>query len=198
MWDAKYDNTIWELLKYSTLGYDRFLTFADSGNVSCRCGEEVLITAGGASLRSINRNELLLVDIDGNVLYNPSGFKPSKEIGLHLSVYRCRKDVNCIFHVHPPYSTAFAVRGMTVPLLTTTSERKLKKVPLIPYAVPGSRMLAKYVTEAVADTENASVRALVLEKHGIITYGATLEESFNSAELLETTARIAIYSKVID
>jgi len=186
-----------DIIKYSALGYERFLTIADSGNVSCRFGDGILVTGSGVELGEVTENGILHLDMNGNILSNPLGLKPSKEASMHLSIYRLRPDVNSIYHVHPAYTTAYAVKGMTIPFLTSTAKRKIVKTPLVPYAEPGSEKLGDYVAEAILATGNESIKSLLLEGHGILTFADSVKLSFQLAELLEVTAKIAFLSQSI-
>jgi L-fuculose-phosphate aldolase len=178
-----------EITKYSRLVYDRSLVGAAGGNISARYEENYLITAGGVSLRDMSPAKVILVNRDGKVLDN-SGLRPSKETGMHIRIYMTRPDIDCVIHVHPMYATGISVTGETVPMLTASSALKLKEVPLVRYADPGSEQLAALVEEMAASSSR-SVKALLLEKHGLLAFDSGLSHAFDIAELVEETARIA-------
>ena len=108
------------------------------------------------------------MDIDGNSLRGSP--KPSKEIHFHLGIYRIRKDVCGVVHYHAPFSTAHAVKGASIPLLTVHAKRILKKIPITPEAPDGSKELANYVMSAFRDRE---VKAIVLASHGLVAVGSS-------------------------
>jgi len=184
-----------EVAKYSKLVYDRGLVTAAGGNVSVRCGEYVLLTASGVSLRDITRASILICDMEGNILYNPNGLKPTKEKPFHLNVYRERPCVDSIIHVHPPYTVAYTYSGKNIPMVTGSAEMKLKAVPIVPYEWPGSDSLADAVTSVVRDA-GEDCHCVVLQRHGIIAYETGLSACFDIAELAEDTARIALLAGV--
>ncbi len=194
--ETEYRDKLADIIKYSALGYDRFLTIADSGNVSSRYRDGILITASGVSLKEVTEDGVLYVGMNGEVLSNPGGLKPSKETQMHLAIYRQRPDVQGVYHVHPAYATTYAVKGKEIPFLTSTAKRKIVAAPLVPYAPPGSEELGRYVSDALS-REDRSIHSLLLKDHGIVTFGESLEQSFFLAELLEMTARISILSKSI-
>ncbi len=154
------------------------------GNISARLdGNWVLITPSGVNKGSLKPHQILRVKIeDGTVDGNG---KPSVETPMHLAIYRARPDVNAIVHAHPPYATAFAAAGMalTEPVFPEMIVR-FGEVPLVPYATPGTDRLAELVAEAIQDHE-----ALLLQNHGAITVGQTLEEACGLMEALEWTAK---------
>ena len=185
-----------DICRYSHLLYQRGLVGAAGGNVSTREGKRIFVTPGGKSLRSIKQEEIIETDIKGNPVKDKTGLRPSKELSLHLNIYRVREDVNSVIHVHPVYATAFAVKGRTLPMVTATARLKLTNIPLVGYAPPGSGKLARLVYEKLLE-EKVEFKALMLKDHGIITFAEGIEDCFNTAELVEETARIAYISRNI-
>lgn len=192
MWlfERSYKRELEDIIKYSRLAYSRRLVSAAGGNVSARCGENVLITGSNVSLREVSADTLLFCDMDGNVLEGNGALRPSKETLFHLSVYASRPEVNAVLHTHPCYATAFSMIGEKLPLHTVSARLKLIEVPMIAEAQPGSRELAETVRRTVKD--NPAAMAFLLRAHGAITVGSSQEECFNLAELLEDTAKIAL------
>lgn len=154
------------------------------GNISVRLDNDwVLITPSGVNKGSLKPYQILKVRIeDGTVDGNG---KPSVETPVHLAIYRARPDVNAVVHAHPPYATAFAAAGLalTEPVFPEMIVR-FGEIPLVPYATPGTDRLAELVAEAIQDHE-----ALLLQNHGAITIGQTLEEACGLMEALEWTAK---------
>ena len=194
--EKEYKDKVADIIKFSVRGYDRFLTIADSGNVSSRYQDGILITASGVSLKEVTEDSVLYVGMDGMTLSNSAGLKPSKETPLHLAIYRLRPDVQSVYHVHPAYATVYAIKGKDIPFLTFTAKRKIIATPLVPYATPGSEELSRYVSDTISK-EDRSIHSLLLKDHGIVTFEKSLELSFNLAELLEATAKISILSNLI-
>lgn len=195
--DKEYSKRITEIVKYSRLGYQRVLTIADSGNVSCRYKKGILVTASGIALGDVTKENILYVDLDGNILAGKEGLKPSKETHMHLQVYKGRPDIGCVYHVHPPYATAYAVKETQIPFLTSTSCRKIGDAPIVPYADPGSEELADNVYSFIREDTEKKRNALLLAGHGILTFSESVRKAFELAELMETTAKIALLSRLI-
>ena len=185
-----------EIAKYSKLAYQRGLVSAAGGNVSAKHENLFLITAGGKSLRDITEEDIIIVDENSRIIEGKEGQKPSKETSLHIAIYKNRPDIDCVIHVHPSYCTAYSIRKKTVPILTASSRLKLKKVPLIGYANPGSEELARAVEECVKDNPEY-VKAITLEAHGLLAWDKGFASCFDIAELVEETARVAFISEQI-
>ncbi len=181
-----------ELVRFSRLAYERHLVGASGGNLSVRPGHEdiIFITASGISLRDTDPCNILAIDQQGNVLHGPSHLRPSKETGLHLAVYNTLPSINAVIHVHPVHATAYACCGMNIPLVTISAALKLKQGEMIQEAPPGSPELVKNVGKAIQGSPQ-NINVLNLERHGLLSFGLSLSDAFDSAELAEDTAFIA-------
>ena len=74
-------------------------TPATSSNFSIRVDEKhALITISGRDKRSLNADDLMLIDLDGQPVGNSQ--RPSAETLLHTQLYRRFADVGCVLHTH--------------------------------------------------------------------------------------------------
>ncbi len=185
-----------QIAKYSKLLYQSGLVGAAGGNVSMKFEDKFLVTAGGRSLREIKKDEIIVVDENGNMLEEKSNLKPSKETMLHINVYKARDDVDSIIHAHPAYLTAYAVKNKKLPILTASAKLKLIDVPMVKYCAPGSKGLAENVFKTVRDAPD-NISAISLSCHGLIAFSKGLENCFNIAELAEESAKTAFISENI-
>ncbi len=165
--------------------YDRNLTVSAGGNMSVRINDrEILITPSGVNKGLVREDDLVKMDMDGNVL---SGGKPSIEHKFHLGIYRENPETNAVVHCHPLYCLAILTRGEDLKsTLTPEGVLLLDQVPTCRYATPGSDELV----EAVMEYSNAP--AMLMARHGAITQGRTLEEAYNRMEELEFQAHLQI------
>jgi L-fuculose-phosphate aldolase len=172
------------------------LVAARGGNLSIRIPgtERVLITPSGISLRDITPDIIIEVDIHENLLRGKKNLKPSKETPFHASIYRIRSDVMAIAHVHPPFSTALSLKDKPFPLLTAPGMVNLGKIPLVEFALMGTKELCDYVSEAAK--ENMEVKALLLKGHGVIAMGSDLASAYYIADLVEDNAKVALLSSI--
>ncbi|WP_400238394.1 class II aldolase/adducin family protein [Methanomethylophilus alvi] len=165
--------------------YDRHLTVSAGGNMSVRLGEdEILITPSGVNKGLMSGDDLVKMDMDGNVI---SGGKPSIEHKFHIGIYKENPETNAVIHCHPLYCLALAVKGEDIKsCLTPEGVLLLDQVPTVRYETPGSQELVDAVMEY------ADAPAMLMAKHGAITQGRTLEEAFNRMEELEFQAHLQI------
>ena len=83
----------------------------------------------------MKESEVVKVDLQGTVL---DGSRPSKEMGMHLAMYRARTDANAAIHAHPTFSIALSTllteaTEDAVPPYTAAFYVRAGRVPLIPY-----------------------------------------------------------------
>lgn len=158
------------------------------GNVTQRQdGGRFLATPTATSKAAITNQLLIVVDEDGKKVSGDG--KPFGELGLHLTVYKNRPDVNVVIHAHPPAATALACAGSRLlerPFMAEAVVSLGTTIPTVPFAPPGAAAcaaLAPYVRQH---------DAVLLANHGVLTWGADLEQAFLRMELVEHLARIAL------
>ena len=92
-----------EIINVGNSIFNKNLVSGKSGNISKRIkssiGDIVAITPTLKSLESLKQEDIVLVDLDGNLLTNGN---PSSELFMHLAIYKKRDDVNGIVHTHSP------------------------------------------------------------------------------------------------
>lgn len=162
------------------------------GNLSVRVGPEcVLVTPSGVSKRFMRSGDMVLVSLDGKKLAGSR--EPSSEIGMHLKIYKLRPDITAVVHAHPCISTGFASAGIgLIEPVCSELVLTLGKVPLAPYALPGSDELAKALEPFIPDHN-----AILMQNHGVVAYGETLERAYMNMETVEHCARIMLVTKLL-
>jgi len=186
-----------ELIATCRKAFQRGLVGGAGGNISVRVPEreEALISATGVSLGDIAAETVVRVDLKGQTIEAHGGCRPSKETGFHCCAYRLRPHVGAVVHLHPPYATAFAVRGKELPLVTDGAMLNLKHVPIVGHAPSGSADLHRFVEEGLRTYVDA--KAILMERHGMFSMGPNLTVAYNLADLVEDTAKIALLSRLI-
>ncbi|MEM7026333.1 MAG: class II aldolase/adducin family protein [Pseudomonadota bacterium] len=178
-----------ELIQASRELYDRKLIHAAGGNTSVRDGNLVRITQTGAELGKLTPQDIVTVDLDGNVL---EGAVPSKEMDMHLAMYRARSNAHAVVHVHPTNAIAFStlVSGETanaVPPYTAAFYVRAGRVPMIKYHPSGAHSLHEAVEALAPD-----YHAILLRQHGVIVAGANMSVAIGVVEEVEQCCQIAV------
>ena len=179
-----------EIVEVGRRLYARGLIAGNEGNISVRCGEDLVVTPGGACKGFLAPADLVTTDLEGRLR---GGGRATSEILMHAAVYRRRADVAAVVHAHPPVATGFAVAGLSLdrpslaePVVT------LGPVPVIPYETPATSGLAERVADGIV-----AAHALLLANHGALTVGETLLRAWERMETLEQFARITLVARLV-
>lgn len=168
------------------------LTTGTGGNLSIFSREENLIAIkpSGVPYQSMQAQDVVVLRPDGEKV--DGILKPSSETKFHLAIYHARQDVDAILHSHQVYATTIACMGIELPAVHYLLAFSGDKVPLAPYATFGTQALSDNILSVLG-----KYKACLLENHGLITLGTSLDEAFDIAEALELVAQIYIQAKSI-
>ena len=172
--------------------YARTYVASNDGNISARIDErKVLITPTGVSKGFMKPEDLVVLDMDGNVLSGTK--KPSSEMFMHLQVFKERPDVNSVCHAHPPYATGFAVAGIPLDKCVLPEVVvALGGIPLVEYGTPGTEEFYRPVLKLVAKYD-----AFLLANHGALTIGKDVFNAYYKMETLEHFAHITFVAQTL-
>ncbi|MBD7995725.1 class II aldolase/adducin family protein [Arthrobacter sp. Sa2CUA1] len=166
------------------------LSPGSSGNISVRGDDgRIYITPGGSSLGALDPDRISVLSPEGDWL---SGDKPSKEIGLHLGLYRKNPDHYAVVHVHSAQAVAASCvspwsEASALPPLTPYFVMRAGQTPLVPYRAPGSADLGKLLLAIDYPFSSA-----LLQNHGQVTSARTLAGAIDAAVEVEEASRIAL------
>lgn len=169
--------------------FERGLSPGLSGNLSARVDGGYLVTPTNMSLGSLAADSLARLDAAGGHI---AGDAPTKEAALHLALYAAHADAQAIVHLHSTYAVAVSCLADTdpndaLPALTPYYRMRVPRLPLVPYAPPGSDELVDAVRKRAAES-----RALLLASHGPIVAAGSLDAAVAAAEEIEETAKLAL------
>ena len=168
--------------------HDNGLVRGTSGNISARISgtDTFLIKPSGVQMKFLKPEELVLADLQGNKIRG--GLNVSLETPIHAAIYRARKDVQAVVHTHAPTATAFGIAKTEIlPLQVEIFMLLPNGVPVVPFELPGSKALAEAVQKKMMDYD-----AVILENHGIVTVGSTIEAACSLNEMVEEAAKIQL------
>ena len=165
---------------------DKNMTWGSAGNMSVRLDDtHLLITASGTRFDSLTEDSFTLYDMETGTW---TGCKPSKELPVHLAVYRNVPWAGAVVHASPFHTTLAASTTLEVRNdLFVENMYYLQRMARIPYAHPGSKELTAFVDSAAADAN-----VILMQNHGVILYDATMGEALAGLEVLENTCRMCL------
>lgn len=163
---------------------DRLVT-GTSGNVSARdpATGHVAITPSGLSYAIMRAEDVVVVDRDGRVLAGE--WQPSSELPIHLAVYVGRPERLGIVHTHSLFATAFAACGRAIPAIHYDIASIGNPIQVAPYATYGTDELARGALATMGDA-----MAVLLQNHGVLATGASLEKAYVTAQKVEYLAEL--------
>jgi len=188
------------------------------GNVSGidRCVGVVAIKPSGVAYGELTADNMVLLDLDGNVL--EGNFRPSSDTATHLELYRSFEQIGGVCHTHSLYATMWAQAEREIPCFGTTHadnfygpvpitdvmtadeiqqdyERNTGKViirrfkfPISPRTCAGGRALP---TGGRANIDPLQMPAVLVANHGPFTWGKSPAEAVENAVVLERVAQMA-------
>ena len=168
------------------------------GNVSeiDRGSGLVAIKPSGMRYESMSADDIVIVDLDGNVVDGHRN--PSSDTPTHLYLYKAFADIGGITHTHSTWATAFAQAGRDIPILGTTHAdtfygdipctRQMKE-----NEIKGDyeRETGAVIAERFKDIDSTAVPAVLVASHGPFTWGKDAYGSVENAIILEEVAKLA-------
>ncbi len=153
-----------------------------SGNISVRHENGLLITPTSVPYEKMVPEQIVFMGMDGS--FDPRQ-KPSSEWRFHLDILHARKEINAVVHAHPTYATILAIMGRDIPpvhyMIAAAGGDTIRCAP---YATFGTKELSAHAVRALE-----SRLACLLDHHGMIAIGPTLEKALWLAVEVETLAR---------
>lgn len=176
-----------ELVRFSHRLYDANHVVALDGNLSFRYNDTVVITPTMCCKKDVTVENLVTIGLDGALL---SAGKPSSEVQLHLMIYRFFPHVSSVCHAHPFYTTLMSIKNQRLqPELLIEAEMHLSHIGYVPDTAPGSKALVE-ASESVLQPDSS---ALVISRHGSVTWGEHIAQAYYQTESLERLAKTCFY-----
>ena len=170
------------------------------GNVSAKDEESglVVIKPSGVPYDTMHPEDMVVVDLDGNVVEGK--YRPSSDLPTHLYLYREYPTLGGVVHTHSAYATAFAQSGREIVAYGTThADAFYGNVPCTRALTNGEIDEAyewntgKVIAETVTDAD--AIPAVLVKNHGVFTWGKTPEKAVENAVTLEEVAKMALFTE---
>jgi L-fuculose-phosphate aldolase len=171
---------------------ERGLVAATEGNLSVRLEDgRLLVTPSGRRKDALRTEDLLVVPVvTDDAAGEAAGAVPTSDIAIHRAIHLARPDIGAVVHAHLPASMALTLAG-EVPDPTALPETALllSRLPFIPYAAMGSADLARTVADALVAPPQPFPAAVLLERHGAVAVGDSVDDAVDRLELIEVLCR---------
>jgi L-fuculose-phosphate aldolase len=159
------------------------LAVGSAGNLSIRLGDTVVMTPTGVNYDQIAERNICVLDAEG-VLLDGEGAR-SSEWPMHRRIYDLT-GAGAVVHTHSPFAVAISTVADEIPAVHYSVLRLGgTTVRVAPYTTFGSDGLADAASAAL-DGRSAAL----LQNHGAVAYGASIDEAYDRAVLLEWLAEV--------
>ncbi|MCL2528400.1 MAG: L-ribulose-5-phosphate 4-epimerase [Defluviitaleaceae bacterium] len=185
-------------LELSALG----LVIFTWGNVSGINREKglVVIKPSGVSYDNMTPDDMVVVDMEGNVVEGK--YNPSSDLKTHLRLYEAFPDIAGVVHTHSTYATAFAQAGQGLPPYGTThADYFYGTVPctkvLRDKEIKGDYELetGNFIVDTFASLDPNAIPGVLVNNHGPFTWGTSPADAVHNAAVLEECAKMAWISR---
>lgn len=159
--------------------------------------ELVVIKPGGVGYDRMHPEQMVVVDLEGNVVEGE--LRPSSDTPSHLVLYRHFDRIGGITHTHSSRATMFAQARVEIPCFGTTHAGHFHG------PVPVTRSLtqqevetgyeantARVIVERFAEIDPAAIPAALVAGHGPFAWGEDPADSVKNAVALEAVAKMAM------
>lgn len=191
--------------------FDRWLTNAAGGNLSCKVSSNhYIMTASGLSskyLWDIGPENILVVDDNLNVIEGEG--RVTREINMHMEIYRNDNKVKAVIHAHPKELMVYACMGIDMPVVSEALEYLGETIPCLPYRPATTQELAELVGKWTSEfskefkekelvMEDIYAYGALLRRHGVIVASDNLHSANEMLERLETNAYVHIHAATLE
>ena len=168
------------------------------GNVSEIDREKgiVAIKPSGVEYDVMTRDDIVLVDLDGNIV--EGNLRPSSDLDTHLEFYRNFPNIGGVVHTHSTWATSFAQAGMDIPNIGTTHADYFHD------AIPCTADMTEEEVKGAYEQETGNVivkrfknlnpvhtPGVLVKNHGPFAWGKDANDAVHNAVVMEQVAKMA-------
>lgn len=169
------------------------------GNVSGidRSSRRVVIKPSGVDYESMTPDDMVILDMDGNVV--GGHLRPSSDAPTHLYLYNSFSEIGGIVHSHSMYATMFAQACLEIPCLGTTHADHFRgPVPVTRFITAAEvrkgyeKETGKIIVERFAEINPVDTPGVLVAGHAPFAWGKNPADAVNNSLILERIAQMAL------
>ena len=157
------------------------------GHMSARIpgGDQIMMKSMGWGLEEVTPENLVTIDLSGQKISGSGSIHV--EYPIHTEIYKGRSDVWAVIHTHPPFATALGT--IDKPLLPISHDALI-----FTHGISIFSSTPKLITSEEQGQELArslsDKAALLMQNHGVVVVGRSIEEACIRGVLLEKAAHM--------
>lgn len=190
---SRYQNECLQILEICKRLHSRNMLSAADGNISLRVEPNIILfTPSGIAKAFMKPTDMAAVTLSNEIIFG----NPSSERLMHLEVFRQCPEAKAVVHAHPTTAIAWSIAKPDLKKLPSDclSEVILATgdIPFVDYARPGTQAMGDVLKPFLPQH-----RAMILKRHGAITWGLDLEEAYRGMERIENSAQILAQAQAL-
>ena len=177
-------------------------TFGNASGIDREAGI-VAIKPSGVPYEQMTAADIVICDLDGNMI--EGRLRPSSDLETHLELYRAFPAIGGVVHTHSEFATSWAQAGRSIPAFGTTHADYFHGPVPATEALSDVETQGKYelnTGKAIVRRFNAldpmAMPAVLVAGHAPFTWGKTPMDAAHNAVILETVARMAVYTTLLN
>jgi L-fuculose-phosphate aldolase len=162
--------------------FNRGLVSSNSGNLSIRMGDRIIITRRSSRLGSLEEYDLIETGLNKNDRATPLA---SVELPVHRAIYQ-QTSASAIVHAHPPHAVALSLNETEIVPSDAEGCSVTGPVPVLGWNMevrPGG--LADLIAQALKQHQ-----VVMVHGHGSFAIGQLLEEACNTTATFEESCQV--------
>lgn len=174
------------------------ISMSHHGNFSARVpGTDTILLTATSSFDNLKPENLALLDLDGKLIEGEINPTNAEIVHMHAVVYKERPETGAVVHTHSTYATSFAIasRALGCSYEALVRNDMAAGVPLAKYGPRGSGASVANIATALNATKNT--KAVLLENHGVLAFGADPTAAARANLIVEEAAQMAIFAEVL-
>jgi L-ribulose-5-phosphate 4-epimerase len=156
----------------------------------------IAIKPSGVDYHSMNSEDIVVVDMEGNML--EGRYRPSSDTPTHLELYKAFPTIEGIVHTHSMYATMFAQACREIPCFGTThADHFFGPVPVtrflteIEVSEGYERATGKVIVERFQELNPERTPGVLIAGHAPFVWGTSAADAVRNSLILERVAEMA-------
>jgi ribulose-5-phosphate 4-epimerase/fuculose-1-phosphate aldolase len=155
-----------------------------------RDGRRFLVNPRWVHWSRVRASDLILVDADDPATMDRPDAPDPSAWAIHSAIHRSLPQARVALHIHPPYATALA--GLANPRILPIDQVTARFHNRLAYDMSFGGIASEEAEGARIAATVGNHRALMMQNHGVTTFGATVAEAWDALYHLERAARTMV------
>jgi len=173
------------LSQFQNVGQELFtrgLVSSNSGNLSIRLGDRMIITRRASKLSGLQEHDLIETGIAINDRFTPLA---STELAVHRAIYQ-QTPALAVVHAHPPHAVALSLAETEIVPTDVEGLSVAERVPVLGWNM---EVKAGGLADIIAQTLN-QYRIVIVHGHGSFAIGQLLEDAHHCTTAFEESCQV--------